>query len=276
MKKQAKTVTHIKGTNIPHTEAEIQTINHRKRLRQADSLLAYQRLLQAASHFDDTSDLDKRAYFITVNLRYNCLDQIRKPIYFKLKQVTQNHAFGGGPGRPGLVLYDDVSGSKYNKAFDNNHHFHGILLMPKSQKSLNTHTGFIAETVKQRVGEISEVSSVDCQPYRYDEPLDYVIGYADKFVRKSGHEAFGAQQFQSVAYPYDFDVQARGRTDSDRQQPQSSYGRLLNLFRTNPAALFSEEYMHHFGENITRLCKDVRTDSTTPRLIKPVPLKIAA
>lgn len=70
--------------------------------------------------------------------------------------------------------------------------------MPKKQQDLNLHSGFVTEVIKQQIGQLVEASDVDCQAFRYDKPLDYVIGYADKFTRKNAYEAFGAHQFDSV------------------------------------------------------------------------------
>lgn len=276
MKNLTKNVVYIKGTNIPLTEDEIQTTNRREQESAANKMLSYQRLLQSAAHFDNTSDLDERSYFITVNPKYNCTDRIRKPVYFKVKQITQRYAFGGGSERPSLILDDDVSGSKYNAAFNDNHHLHGLLIMPKSQQNLNLHVGFDTETIKQQIGKLEEVANVDCQKYQYENSLAYVIGYGSKFVRKSGHEAFGGHQFHSAVYPYDMDMESRRLSDCEKYHLKLNYRHLLNLLYTNPAALLSEEYMHHFGEEIVRLCKQFPLNQAQPRYIIPDVPEIAA
>ena len=222
--------------------------------KDAQELYGYQRLFASVSHFEDISDLDRRIHFLTFNFKPNFLMPKQDDIYLTCMKALGGKVYGRSPDRPGLIIDDDVSGTKYGVGRDENHHFHGLLTVPKSLNSRIWDEDGEHECLITPVEKTAAVLSLHTRPYDLKKSIPYVIGYSSKFVRRKKHEAYG-KQFNSGEYPWALDRAAKGMREGAKKGMIFRYDNILNLFYTNPAALFSAEYMDLYGGETERLCK---------------------
>lgn len=250
---------------------EVNKHNDRQLLGAAHKILAYHRTLQSVSHFNEVCDLDERVYFLTVTPQNIPLKEMRPQVYSEINMAINNSVYGFGPERAGLVIDDDVSGTRNNNPIDDNYHFHGMIFLPKLESGKQHFSLFDNVKISNALGKRSDITNVDCKRYVFgcpeiegrtvDRSIAGLIGYGSKFVQKNSHEAFDYTQFESSVYPWFIDMKPKewGRKKRLRRgreaQIRANYTNLLTKFYTNPSALFTARYMDRYGEEINRLCR---------------------
>jgi len=172
----------------------------------------YTLLVQAISHFDNTSALDNRCYFMTIKLLdREYIQNLYIPIYQRVTQVFGNEGHKDGINRPGLILSGDVYRSQYG---DCNHldpidpHIHGLLFIPID--TLLTEKEII-ESIKAKLQPLRELTKNAVWINKFDTNRKHLvdtIGYNLKAIRSRNGQH--VSDYKEAVFPHDLDMRKGG------------------------------------------------------------------
>jgi hypothetical protein len=228
--------------------------NKKKLMAETTLLWQYQKLILACSHFDDLTGLDARSFFITLNIKDGKQTELRKLTYFAVLKAFCGNTYVRGSYRPALIIEDDIGGTKWGKGRNENHHFHAVLVLPLPQDRYAMIENDIEYKLVCLFEEIPGVLDAHVVQYHFGDSLAGVMKYAAKLVdRPALDPTNGLREFCGGVYPWEFDQGAKTGAKYAKEMRLRRVAELLATFKADASAYFTSEYMHHFGEEITRI-----------------------
>lgn len=221
-----------------------------KQENQHNNLLGFHKIVQACSHLDDHRNLDRRAYFLTINLRNSWKKDVSQAIYRQICGTLMENGHISDSITPGLVLEHDREGSRRGRITNKLPHFHGLLF---STKEVPFHRRWqIRNLIDTSLRKLPDVESSLTNVYDYRETLGYVADYNTKLSKLKSERGI-PDQLQGHIYPID-KVRVAGRAGVTKRHfwMDRSDDRLRLLYE-DPTQFFSPEYCDTFGEEIAAL-----------------------
>lgn len=218
-----------------------------------DKLLeSYSNLIYSIQHFQDYSEIDKRTYFITIELDSNYkshgFGNLKNNIFHKINYLITGSGYNDGPERPALVISDDVEATRINQSISNQPlypHMHGILVLSKEQNFHFPLIGNLQFHINTAVQELFEVIDCTTQQYIPDKPIHHVVDYACKIRSKQN---FYNNNYDYSVLPFEADLHSKKRK-SKNSQVSNNADVLFQQTLQNPSMIFSDEYLQKFGSS---------------------------
>lgn len=230
----------------------------RHNLKTAIHTWHYQQLIMATAHFTDKSNIDQRSYHLTINLDGNKSDELRKVIYFAILKELCWSTFVIGPHRPALVIADEIEGTRYGVGRYQGFHFHAVLILPVeliAAKDADHDWGHQLTLLCERIHGVTDVLVTK---YVFDDSLAGLLSYDSKLVNRPHLDPTNGQlSCLSGVYPWEFDIGSKVQRPATKQRLVERLVRSIKAFTVTPEAFFSGEYLHHFGEEVTTIARQL-------------------
>lgn len=243
--------------------------------RTSQLYLSYQRLLEASCHMDDTIALDTRILYLTITFRYGKPAELLKPLYHKICLGLTGSAYPKGTNRPGMVIHEDAAGSRYGSAHDFNRHVHALIVLPHQTNNDGMGISVIAKelelqlntNLRLRETREAKVIAYDFGDHAGDHSLAGLDDYNNKLVRKAHGEGFN-RCLVSAIYPAKLDRNNPKTSRSKVTSLNKRYDQLLRRLHNHPRSIFSERYLHTFGEELLALIRAVQPRPINTKIIQ--------
>lgn len=243
---------------MPPQKFMVTNMKEQQKLRTAIQAWHYQQLITATSHFTDKSNIDQRSYHLTIKLDQNRSDELRKVIYFSIIRELCGSTYVIGPHRPALVIADDIEGTRYGIGRNQGFHFHAVLVLPVeliAAKETDHDWGYQLTLLCERIHGVTDVLVTK---YVFGDSLAGLLSYDSKLVNKPHLDPTnGRLSCLGGVYPWEFDNHSKEQKPSSKRRAEERLVQSIKEFTLRPEAFFSGEYLHHFGEYMVAIARDL-------------------